>query len=335
MLVISKKQLYPNQTIKKAMTIKTSDVKKAVEHHLHLPKAKIHLLGSGRSNTNFVVNNKYVVRINAHLEEKDKINKEFVVLKALDGYNIAPKVFVKDTSKKLIPQDFLIIEYFDGTDLKNKRLSVKMIRDLAQLTATLHSISDTKLSKVKPSYQEVKVNIERLIKRTAKHGGKSDSKFLFQNLIHLSTTGPQNKLAVVHGDICDSNLVYDQQSQLRFIDFESCGLSDPAYDIADIFTGFGKTFSEKHQELFYEEYFQHRKDPTLKRRVEVFIPLKLFETLCWAVMHVYEIQQGIVSKEIQKTHPLHEHIDYANLFLNKCKKTGIISQSTYKLFSHN
>jgi len=58
------------------MKIKISDVKKAIEKHLLLISPKIKLLGSGESNTNFLVDNKYIVRVNADLKEKHKINKE-------------------------------------------------------------------------------------------------------------------------------------------------------------------------------------------------------------------------------------------------------------------
>ena len=57
------------------MNIKISDVRKAVKKHLLLTNPKIKMLGSGESNTNFLVDDKYIVRVNADLKEKSKINK--------------------------------------------------------------------------------------------------------------------------------------------------------------------------------------------------------------------------------------------------------------------
>ena len=127
-------------------------------------------------------------------------------------------------------------------------------------------------------------------------------------------------------------MIYDTDKNLKFIDFESCGISDPAYDIADIFTGFGKKFTKEHQDLFYKEYLKYRKDNSLKNRVKVFIPLKMFETFCWSVMHVYEIKAGIVSKDIQEKEPIQHHIDYALKCLKECKKLGLVSNNKINLF---
>jgi thiamine kinase-like enzyme len=313
------------------MKIKISDVKKAVKQNLFLTNPNIKLLGLGESNINFLVDERFIVRVNGNL--KDKINKEFKILKYLEKYNISPKVFVKDTSRIIIPQDYLIIEFFKGQDLRKLRLSNKMIKDLARLTSKLHSIPIIKnIPNYKESYLDVKINISKIIKLIKKYGGKKESDYLYDSLSTLKINGPLNKVSISHGDICEQNLVYDINNNLRFIDFESCGLYDSAYDIADIFTGFGKEFSKKHQNLFYEEYFKYRKDNTLKKRVEVFMPLKMFETLCWSVMHVYEIKKGIVSKEIQEKEPIKHHMNYAFEYLKKCKDLGLISNNNIKLF---
>ena len=315
------------------MNIKIADVKKAVSKHLLLTNPKIKLLGSGESNTNFLVDNKYIVRVNADLKEKYKINKEYRILKYLEKYQIAPIPYIKDTSKKIIPQDYLIIEFFPGQDLKKIRLSNRMIKDLAKLTATLHSIPVIKnIPTFRRTYTGVKTNIGKLIRLTNKYGGKNESDFLSKSISLLKTNGPQNKASISHGDICEQNLIYDTDNNLKFIDFESCGISDPAYDIADIFTGFGKKFTKEHQDLFYSEYLKQRKDETLKKRVKVFIPLKMFETFCWSVMHVYEIKAGIVSKDIQDKEPIQHHIDYAIKCFKECKKLCLVSNSKIKLF---
>lgn len=315
------------------MKIKIADVKKAVSKHLLLTNPKIKLLGSGESNTNFLVDNKYIVRVNADLKEKYKINNEYKILKYLEKYQIAPIPYVKDTSKNIIPQDYLIIEFFPGQDLRKIRLSSRMIKDLAKLTATLHSIPVIKnIPTFRRTYSGVKTNIGKLIRLTKKYGGKNESSFLSKSISLLKTNGPQNKASISHGDICEQNLIYDTDNNLKFIDFESCGISDPAYDIADIFTGFGKKFTKEHQDLFYSEYLKQRKDETLKKRVKVFIPLKMFETFCWSVMHVYEIKAGIVSKDIQEKEPIQHHIDYALKCLKECKKLGLVSNNKINLF---
>lgn len=319
--------------MKNKMEIKISDVKEAVKKYLLLTNPKIKMLGSGESNTNFIVDNKYIVRVNADLKEKHKINKEYCILKYLEKYQIAPILFIKDTSKKIIPQDYLIIEFFPGKDLKGLRLSKKMIKDLAKLTSTLHSIPITKnLPTFRKTYFDVKNNIINLIKLTKKYGGKNESEFLKESLAKLGINGPQNKASISHGDICERNLIYGIDKNLRFIDFGSCGISDPAYDIADIFTGFGKKFTKEHQNLFYKEYLIHKKDDTLIERVNIFIPLKMFETFCWSIMQIYKIKAGIVSKDIQDKEPITKHIDYALKFLKECKKLGLVSNNKIKLF---
>ncbi|MFT4308922.1 MAG: aminoglycoside phosphotransferase family protein [Candidatus Woesearchaeota archaeon] len=315
------------------MNIKVSDVRKAVKTHLHLTRPIIKKLGSGESNTNFLVDDKYIVRVNADLKEKHKISKEYRVLKYLQPYNISPTPYTKDTTKRIIPQDYLIIEYIPGQDLKRMRLSSSMIRDIARVTATLHSIPIGKnIPFFRMTYSDVKKSIVRYIRLAKKYGGAKDSVFLLECLPRLIISGPDNVVSITHGDICEQNMIYDTNNELKFIDFESCGVSDPAYDIADVFTGFGKRLYKNHQEIFYDEYLKHRSDTTLKKRVEAFIPLKMFETFCWSVMHVYEIKKGIVSKDIQDKEPIKHHTDYAYHCLNECRKLGLVSNKKVSLF---
>ncbi len=64
----------------------------------------------------------------------------------------------------------------------------------------------------------------------------------------------------------------------------------------------------------------------------MFVPLKIFETFCWNVMHIYEIKAGVVSKEIQDKEPIKNYIDFALKYLTDCKKLGFVSNSNIKLF---
>ncbi len=314
------------------MNINIRSVKNAAEKHLKIENPEVTKLGSGESNTSFLANNKYIIRVNARKTSKNKFSKEFRVLKYLKHYNIAPNIFIKDTSKKYIPLDYMILEYIPGNDLRQTKLSKKIITDVAKLTAKLHNTPiGESIPSFRKTYSSVIQNSKKFINLVNKYKGTNEYKVLNSSLRNLKDKGPKNKQTIAHGDICKQNLIYDENNKLHFIDFENCGISDPAYDIADIFTCFGEDFCKTDKELFLKEYFKHRKDATLLERVEVFIPLKIFETLCWSVMHVFEVKKGLVSRDIQNNQTIQERINYANKFLEKCKELGLVSKKA-KLF---
>lgn len=299
--------------------MKLGDIKLIAQKKLKLNKPKVKLLGSGTSNNNYLVNNLYLIRVNANPRITDKFVREAFILSYLNGMDIGPEFILHDKNKKIIPQEYIIIKYIPGFDLRKKRLTKKMIVDLAIITAKLHNVPiNNQIPIFRSSYSDVLRSIEKYINLIKKYGDEKNYELLNKYKKNLSLKGPKNILTIGHGDICQQNLVYHDK-ELRFIDFEGSGLADPAYDVADTLSGFGKEFPEEYKELYLKTYLEHRKDKTLRQRIKVFTPLKVFETLCWSVMHVNEIKKEI----IKKTEPIEKDIDYVNHILKKCKQLGI------------
>lgn len=307
------------------------DIKLIAQKKLKLDKPKVKLLGSGTSNNNYLVNNLYLIRVNTNPRITNKFDREAYILSYLNGMDIGPEFILHDKSKKIISQEYIIIKFVPGFDLRKKRLTKKMVVDLAILTAKLHNVPiNNQIPIFRSFYSDVLRSIEKYINLVKTYGDEKNYEFLNKYKKSLSLKGPKNILTIGHGDICQQNLVYNNKD-LRFIDFEGSGLTDPAYDVADTLSGFGKEFKQEHKELYLDEYLKHRKDNTLRQRIKVFTPLKVFETLCWSVMHVNEIKQGI----IKKSEPIKKDIDYAKSCLKKCKELGIVdSVERIKFNSH-
>ena len=67
------------------------EIKIIFEDKLKIRVKSISKLGKGVSNINYLVNNKYVFRLNANTLRPEKSKREFLTLKALEKSNISPK----------------------------------------------------------------------------------------------------------------------------------------------------------------------------------------------------------------------------------------------------
>ena len=143
----------------------------------------------------------------------------------------------------------------------------------------------------------------------------------------LKTPKYPNKCCLIHGDICEQNILVNNNKFL-LIDWESVSLSDPAAEITKIFEAFGRIkFSDEQRQLFLKTYLKIRSDGTLKQRIQTFIPLIRYEQFIWAIMHVFEIGEKDMYASFVNNKNLKEHLEFAEETFNLCKGTGIFDKN--------
>jgi|TARA_Y100000034_G_C6828587_1_gene373842 thiamine kinase-like enzyme len=302
-------------------------------------------LGMGTSNLNYLVKvnqKKFIFRINMNSKNPDKSKKEFKALKIVEKYNIGPKAWILNESKKEFDSDFIIISYIEGKTLNKikNHLSLKMIKEIAKLSAKIHSIKlDSKTNKLPVLGRDYKVYFDTLDKENLRYirnhlKNKKFIKILEETRKKLKKEIPFGKhkhpLVLVHGDICEQNMIINK-GNYKLIDFESLGLEDPAQDIAGIITDFGKPFNEKQKEIFFEEYLKIRKDKTLKERVKVFVPLRIFSVLLWAITHTLKIKNKHMHLSFTENNNIKKDISYVKIVFKRAIKKGVIDKK-YKNF---
>lgn len=303
-------------------------------------------LGVGANNLNFVVaanNKKFIFRLNMLSQDRKKTKSEFDSLKLVEKLDIAPKVWILDNSRKFFDSDFIVLDYIEGKELGKTSylLDEKLIKKIVRLCIKFHSMplrgKLLKLPKEEVSYENTLKNIERRYGFVAKN--VSDKRILgilfesYENLRRKSLVRKDiHPLVFAHGDIQEHNIII-HKGKLEVIDFEGVGLTDPASEIAYIFTQFSskKEFNSKQREIFLNEYLKLRKDSTLRERVEVFMPLKNFADLLWAIGQALRVKHKLMHKHYLNKGVLRDTIAYAQMVFGRCVKDGTIDKK-YKGF---
>ena len=303
-------------------------------------------LGMGANNANFLVvanGKKFVFRLNMLLSEKRKSSSEFNHLKLVEKLGIAPKSWILDESRKIFDSDFIILDYLEGKELGKLQYSLnrEIIKKIVGLCIKFHSMPIKGVLLKLPKYE---VNYEYLLDNTYKKylsltKMASDKKFIEmikENYDNLRSKCGVNKqkhpLVFAHGDIQEHNIIV-HKGKFRLIDYEGVELTDPASEIAYIFTQFSsrKEFNEKQREIFLNEYLKHRKDPTLRERVKVFMPMKNFLDLLWAVGQALKIKHRLMHSSYLTKDALRDAVEYAQMVFGRCIRDGTIDKK-YKDF---
>ncbi len=301
-------------------------------------------LGMGKNNANFlvvVVDCKFTFRLNMLPLSRNKAKAEFDSLKLVEKLNIGPNAWILDESRLVFDSDFMILDYIEGKTFSktNYKLDRGLIKKVVKLCVSFHLMpvrgKISKLPKDEVDYEGVfkwmKHFYNSLKKMTNNKIFLRMLKESYNNLEKSSSRKDKHPLVLAHGDICEQNIII-QGGKLKLIDFESLGLTDPASEIAYILTQFArKELTEKQKEIFVEEYLKIRKDKTLRKRLKIFIPLKNFVDLLWAIDHVLKIKNKKVHRHYLENNDVDNDLVYAREMFKKNLREGIISKK-YKNF---
>jgi len=266
---------------------------------------KIAQLGSGTSNLNYLIitpSKKIVLRKNIVKTSKNKLKREFRSLKAIESLNIAPKILHFQKDSKI--GSFIILNYLEGNTLDKTKyvLDLKFLKLLAKEVALLHSIPISSLKKKLSSQYKI---LDRYLYELKQYEKKfkpflnSSEFFDFMKdmFVRFSKDFKNKKFSykssLIHTDIQEQNIILNY-GRIKFIDWEFTMISDPATEVAYVVTQFGKPFSLKQKNIFINEYLKHRKDSSLKERVELYIPIRYYIDFLWSVLQTAKIKKGLI-----------------------------------------
>jgi thiamine kinase-like enzyme len=287
----------------------------------------------GQSTVKYIVfanSKKFIMRLNVDLQNKIKVRDEFKALLAVEELNIGPKAFLKDTSKKILPYDFLIVEYVEGDTLEKQRLTKKLIGDVAKLFAKMNAIKcDLPINKEMSSYanhlNEVKFQLRYIESKIGKdHKFSKLMRKTVSQLIKKVKIAPKNVTFPCHSDVITANIVLNK-NKLKLIDFEGFGLMDPALEIAYSFEGFTERhFTPEERNLFLETYLPLVNDKTFLKRLPLATELILFGEFLWEVWQYYQLTGGDRPKIFSEGKRAKDYIERAEHLFRKAVMIGVI-----------
>jgi len=292
---------------------------------------KLKKLGLGESNLNYLViinKKKFNFRINMDTKQPWKSKREYQALKLIENSKIAPKAFHFEKSKEYFGENFIILEYLEGEDLRKKKITNKLIINLAKTVTKLHNVKITKrMRKLRNEKNYKQFLIDELKKRLNYIKTKRKKYFLNPNIDKI-LSNKYNELKKLrfysevlgHGDICPQNVIL-HKNKLKLIDWEDLGTIDPALEIVRIFQDF--ELSEKQQQIFLKKYLSLRKELNLKKRIKDAWNVYFFEVFTWSILHILEIKEGDMHKEFIKKQDIKGHINYSKKIFRKAQKQKV------------
>jgi len=200
-------------------------------------------LGRGNNNENFVINtqqDRFVLRIENNSQFKN-IKKEFVFLAQTNG-KFGPRVFLFDSSRKIIPKDYFVEEFIEGEH--PKKIDDVFIKVMAKWYRELHKNKGRN-----KNYLDQKDEFD-LMKSFRSHGFSTYQKYkhilnkeyfdilerIYNHAICVIKendnlfSGCRN-LSLNHGDPTSTNIFY-VDGEIKLIDWEFVRYDLPEFDIA-------------------------------------------------------------------------------------------------------
>lgn len=294
-------------------------------------------LGMGSSNLNYVVEangKKFIFRMNVDTHHYGKSKREYDALKLVEKLGIAPKAYILDESKKEFDETFIIIEYLEGGSLDKIGWNSSIIRKLAQISAKIHNVPlNRELLKLRREETDLE-NYIQAMDEPYRYSLKHTKNQTFHELLietfdklKLEINGVQYKkmLTLTQGDFCEQNVIIDK-GEVKLIDWENLGLTDPAAELTHIFLDFGRPFTKEQKNIFLEEYKKIRKDPEIEIRIGNYTPLKYYYVFLWAIAHALKIKNKEMHEEFLKSNDYSKDIAFADRAFHHALKAGVIDK---------
>jgi len=230
-------------------------------------------LAKGGQNINYLFESskgKFVLRIENNKQFKN-FRKEYLFLKSTNGL-LGPKVYLFDSSKKIIPRDFFVEEFIEGEH--PPKINNKFFVDIAKWYRKLHSIKTSKkpdcmidnhyslLHALKPyygHYKDYKYALDKNLRQVL-DGYFNRAQKLCE--INDNLFSDRKHFSILHRDPRKENMFYSK-GKIRFIDWEFVDYNLPEWEIANFFENY--KLKDYQKKLFLKAYNYPNTDIARKR----------------------------------------------------------------------
>lgn len=291
------------------------------------------LAGSGEiHHNNYLVTingKKYIARfsLTAKLSwKREHLNREYKVLKAIEGLNMAPKAYYFERGTRF-RQPFILINYIEGASIR--RLNEKRLLEIARLAGKLHSYKFNRRRFGKGMVQRLGAfvfdslgeKVERLVAVDGAYMIHDFSTDVSEAYLKIKRLGfGKERLCMTHGDFSTHNMVLERRG-IVLIDFETFGIRAPEWDLAQFFHR-NRIVKEKRR-VFLSEYGKYIK-PDMSQ-LSKFEKVRSFDRMLWAIWEAVMICERSKrrSKELLESRTPDRYLNYAKYAFRRCKTFGL------------
>ena len=247
-----------------------TNFKKIFENLAHEKLYSISPLEKGFSNTNYFVNDRYVLRIKSKYNNKFYDPKtEFQAMKDIKKLHLDIYCLSHDKEGNKITVFEPLAKAFNP-----KKYTYKQIEKIAEALRNLHRVN-TNVTKCfdyfkRLKYYKLKSHV-RLNKILDKEMIKLGHKYF-----------DYTSFCLCHNDLVQGNILFIEQ-ELRIIDYEYASLNDPFFDLAS-FLSENNITELKAVETFLKTYFYGYFKPYLLEKIKDYFKLLDYLWYYWAMM---------------------------------------------------
>ncbi len=263
-----------------------------------------------------------------------RINVEFDGIKSIEKLGIAPKVYYKDTSCRVLSKPFVISDYVPGEPVM--RMTEKDLKSLAFLLAELHRIHNVNGLRNEPvkdyNREYIKKRVDRITDTGFKYVNshfKADLMEAYKKIKHIRLK--RQKLSVIHGDISRDNLLRTENG-LKLIDWESVRLSEPQFEIATALERLN--LNGQKRKLFLSEYLKHSEKASLEE-LEEYEKIRCFDRLLWSIFEFVKLKEGITEKEKARQKSPLKYARNAHKEFLRCKSLDLFPKDSVFIILSN
>ena len=263
-----------------------------------------------------------------------RINVEFDGIKSIEKLGIAPKVYYKDTSCRVLSKPFVISDYVPGEPVM--RMTEKDLKSLAFLLAELHRIHNVNGLRNEPvkdyNREYIKKRVDRITDTGFKYVNshfKADLMEAYKKIKHIRLK--RQKLSVIHGDISKDNLLRTENG-LKLIDWESVRLSEPQFEIATTLERLN--LNGQKRKLFLSEYLKHSEKASLEE-LEEYEKIRCFDRLLWSIFEFVKLKEGITEKEKARQKSPLKYARNAHKEFLRCKSLDLFPKDSVFIILSN
>ena len=197
------------------MSLVTRELLDHIQRQLGTEVSGHSVLGHGAHNQNYLLKTgrgKLILRVYANTQFKNAA-KEYEVLNTIDGF-LGPRAFYIDTSRSLMEYDYMVLEYIEGTVLKE--FNDAALIEIAGSLKKLHGIKGPDRGPVSPVSDWTRNNIEV-------NSARLDVE------LHSGVMALWGRLMALHSQIephltglCSNSLIHDDPILGNFIQTGDC-----------------------------------------------------------------------------------------------------------------
>lgn len=251
------------------------------------------VLGQGEANLNMLVRVNQAQHFNVRIglrgpESARTLQQEQAALQLVPP-GIGPRAYVVDVSGRDLAQPYSILEYLPGVikaawSDADLLLHAHTLAQLHQRTFNQHGDLAQPSDSALDMLQRFDAAVRYWATREPAILALPHNQRLLPTLRDFIATHNQlftslRSFTLVHGDLHKLNIVFSG-AHIRYIDWESAQIGDPALDLAmigwDVATAWQMELSSQRRERFLHAYLQQRADPTLITRRDVWMVYTMF-----------------------------------------------------------